>query len=234
LPDKNESDIDIFVFCEAVPGVSARRAAIESAGINTDEIHLSGERGRFWGVCDFLTAGGAEFCLMYFALDEMDQEIESVLDGARMDREDEYFYPTGRCATFLGMHVLYDRAGYIAGMKKRLAAYPPPLAEKTFSHHINFIDDAEDFARAVQRGDALFFHSTLEKALDHYLLALFALNRCFFPSRKRNLQAIDSFARKPADCSERLLEVVALGAKPETLEKSYELWSALCKELSEL
>jgi len=192
---------------------------------------ISKTGGKFWGVCDFVVINGIEVCIMYFTVLDMDADIESVLDGTRLDREDEYFYPTGRCSTFLSMHILYDKNGYIAGMKEKLSRYPQELSKKLYNHHIKSINDIEDFERAVQRGDVLFYHSALDTAIDHYLQALFALNKCFFPSRKRTLEFIYEFQYKPDNCSERLVEVLELGARTETLSKSYEGWVLLCKEL---
>ena len=231
LPVHNESDIDIFVFCDKIPTIESRHSAVIQLGTAVNNMKLSEKSGRFWGVCDFITIAGTELCLMYFTTAGMDKDINSVLDGTRLDRENEYFYPTGRCATFIDMHILYDKTAYIARMKEVLALYPSALSEKLYAHHVSKINHEEDFNRAVERKDVLFFHSTLELALDHFLQALFALNKCFFPSRKRSIQFIDNFAIKPANCSERLLSVIEYGSKPETLRHSYDIWCELCEEL---
>ena len=232
LPARNESDIDIFVFCSHIPDVIERQAVVGKLGTVVLKMNFSETGGKFWGVCDFLSIDGAEICVMYFTVADMDDEIESVLNGSRLDRENEYFYPTGRCATLLSMYILYDKDGYISGMKEKLSVYPPALAGKLYDHHIRKINDTEDFERAVVRGDVLFYHSALESAIDHFLQALFALNLCFFPSRKRNLQFIENFQYKPRNCGERLLEAIELGARSETLARSYNIWSVLCKEFS--
>ena len=231
LPVHNESDIDIFIFCNEIPTTESRQSAVMQLGTAVDDMKLSEKSGRFWGVCDFITIAGIELCLMYFTTTDMDNDINSVLDGTRLDRENEYFYPTGRCATFIDMHILYDKTAFIARMKEKLALYPSLLSEKLYAHHVSKINHAEDFNRAVERKDVLFFHSTLELALDHFLQALFALNKCFFPSRKRSLQFIDNFEIKPANCSGRLLKVIENGSQPETLRQSYDIWCELCQEL---
>ena len=234
IPEHNESDIDIFVFCSQFPESQTRKSAVKKLAAVVSEMKLSEKTGRFWGGCDFVTIEGTEICLMYFNISDMNDEIESILNGSRLDRESEYFYPTGRCASFLSMYILYDKAGYISDMKEKLSVYPLSLAEKLYNHHICKINDAEDFERAISRGDVLFYHSTLELAIDHFLQTLFALNRCFFPSRKRNLQFIERFKNKPSNCSDRLLEVIELGSKSTTLSQSYDIWSALCEDLLEL
>lgn len=234
LPIQNESDIDIFVFCNQIPNIETRQATLKKIDFIIEEMMLSETSGRFWGVCDYITIDTSEICLMYFTISDMNSEIESVLNGSRLNRENEYFYPTGRCATFLSMYILYDKNGYIAEIKEKLLIYPLSLSKKLYHRHIIKIKDDEDFERAVQRKDVLFYHATLENALDHYLQALFALNKCFFPSRKRTLSFIEGFKCKPTDCSARLLEVIKLGSSAETLSKSYEVWSVLCKDILNL
>jgi len=156
-----------------------------------------------------------------------------VLNGTRLDKED-YFYPTGRCATMLSMFELHDKSGYIAEMKKRLSVYPQELSTRLFAHHIKKCNDTESFERAVSRSDVLFYHETAENAIDHFLQAIFALNKCFFPSRKRTIEFINGFDIKPLNCIERLLQTIELGAKPETLSNSYAVWHSLYKELFDL
>ena len=234
FPEHNEGDVDLFVFCSRVPDAKTRMAALNTLGDAASDLQISETAGRFWGTCDSLTLGGAdgaEVCLMYFAVSDMNEEIASVLSAQRLDREDEYFYPTGRCAAFLSMHSLYDADGYIAEMKNKLSIYPPGLSEKLYRRHQSKVHDAEDFQRAVSRGDVLFYHATLESAIDHFLQALFALNRCFFPSRKRTIAWIDGFDAKPSNCADRLLQAIELGARAETLAESYAVWVGLCKDL---
>jgi hypothetical protein len=231
IPENNESDIDIFIFCNQVPDIQTRQAAVKKVAVSW--MKISEAKGRFWGICDFATIDDTDICLMYFDISDMNDEIESVLNGSRPDRESEYFYPTGRCATFLSMHILCDKTGYISNMKEKLSVYPASLAENLYNHHIRKINDAEDFERAVARGDVLLYHFALELAIDHFLQALFALNRCYFPGRKRNMQYIESFKHKPENCSEKLLKVIKLGSEPDTLSKSYDLWVEICNELTE-
>ena len=119
-------------------------------------------------------------------------------------------------------------------MKQRCGNYPDALRNALLNAYLPKIDDEEDFQRAIRRGDVLFFHSTLDLALDSFLQALFALNRVYFPSRKRSLERIASFQIKPHDCEERLLRVVEMSSKPKTLSDAYDVWQQLCVELIKL
>jgi len=237
LPENGESDIDIYVFCKSIPEIQSRKEAIDRLGNVISNTNYSEHDSSFWGTIDFLTLNDTDICLMYFTTINMDEEIESVLNGTRLDREADYFYPTGRCATFLSMHILYDKNGYIANIKEKLSTYPQELTKKIYNHHIHKAKGnygGEDFERAVSSGDVLFYHSTLEFAIDHFLQALFALNKCYFPSRKRMIEFINGFDIKPLNCTDRLLQTVELGAKSETLSDSYAIWSSLHKELFDL
>jgi hypothetical protein len=232
LPAAGESDIDIFVFCDIVPNIEKRHAAARSLGDCITDLRVSSSSGKHWGTCDFVFFDQAEVCLMYYTIDGMNAEIESILSGARPNKEDNYFYPTGRCASFLTMHILCDKQGYIAAMQERLRVYPQSLAAQLVRYHLDQLLDAEDLERAVSRKDVLFYHFALDLSLDHFLQALFALNRCYFPSRKRMLSFIETFAKKPARCAERILNVIALGANGETVLQSYEELASLLSELS--
>jgi len=232
IPTQNESDIDIFIFCNQIPKVNTRKQSFKKLDNAISNMKLSETSGRFWGVCDFVTINDTEICLMYFTIFDMNNEIESVLNGSRLEREAEYFYPTGRCATFLSMYILYDTNGYIEKMKEKLSDYPLILSEMLYNHHIEKMKNDEDFERAVTRQDILFYHSTLENSIDHFLQALFALNKCFFPSRKRTLLFIDDFKYKPLNYSEKLLKVIELGSTAQTLAQSFDIWCTLCDELS--
>lgn len=236
LPEANESDIDLYIFCNEIPSVEKRQAMIDSLGSNVRSSNISKEESQFWGMCDFVTIGNMDFCLMYFTTIKMSEYIEAVLNGERVDKEGTFFYPTGRIATILSMYVLLDKHNYISLLKQRLEVYPVDLSEKMIKYHIRRLNGlvTEDIERAVSRKEVLLYHYALEISIDHFLQALFALNKCFFPSRKRTIQYIDKFSEKPIDCAERLLKAVALSGAPDTLFQSNEIWSALCNELTNL
>lgn len=96
------------------------------------------------------------------------------------------------------------------------------------------VTSEEDFRRAVDRQDVFFYHFVLDLALDHFLQALFALNRTYFPSRKRSLEHIAEFRVKPIPCEDMLLRAIELGGKPGSVADSYQIWQALTTELSAL
>lgn len=233
-PEPGEGDIDLFVYCTEIPTKSQRQALLMSLGDEVGQVEIARLESGHFGQGDCLMAAGVETWLLYFTLAEARAEFESILDGLRLDRLDNYYYPIGRLAMWKTMRSLYDPDGFLQFLKDRLAVYPKKLAAAMVSHHLEALDDAEDLERAVGRKDVLFFHFALDLALDHFLQAVFALNREYFPSRKRSEIYLQGFKVKPLECEERLRQVLALGGNVETLELSYGTWNDLIHDLKSL
>lgn len=234
LPNAGEGDIDIFIYCDKIPEIEQRKRIINELGNLLQESKINVFEGGHWGIGDFTLINGVETWLMYFTKIETTVDIEAILKGDYPDKLDNYYYPIGRCAMLKNINVLCDKDGYLNSLKERLSEYPDKLAKTLIQHHLEELDDTEDLERAVVRKDVLFYHFALDLAIDHFLQALFALNRTYFPSRKRSLEFIGNFNIKPESCEKRLLEVVRLSAYSESVSHSYELWSSLVKELRKL
>lgn len=234
LPPPGEGDIDLFVYCKEIPPADERSARLASLGAAADQIRVGAIAGGDWGVADALLLCGVETWVMYFTVDQLWAEVRATLAGANVRRVDDYYYPAGRLAMLLNMEVCYDPDGLLASVADAIREYPEALVAAQLAYHLPLMHDEEDFGRAVSRGDLLFYHFVFDLALDHFLQALFALNRTYFPSRKRSLEHIAAFARKPANCEERLLLAVELGARPASLPQSYRIWRDLTRELADL
>jgi hypothetical protein len=209
LPAADESDVDVFVFCSRVPEDARRAEVLSPLCEELENVKIGAIHSDHWGEGDCATLGGMEVWLMYFDAQAQCDYTEAILRGDHPDKADNYFYPTGRLATIAGMKTLYDRNGWLKSMKELLQPYPETLAQKLTVYHIGSLRDTEDLDRAVRRGDVLFYHFALDLALDHFLQALFALNRSYFPSRKRTLEIAAGFSRKPERLNERLHEVLS-------------------------
>lgn len=231
LPKAGEGDIDIFIYCDTIPEFRERQALLNQLGDLLQESKINVFEGGHWGVGDFALINGVETWLMYFTVNETLKDIESILNGDYPDKLDNYYYPIGRCAMLKSINILYDKSGFLYSIKERLNKYPDKLAEILIQYHLNELEDTEDLERAVVRKDVLFYHFAIDIAIDHFLQALFAINRTYFPSRKRTLDFIRNFNIKPERCSERLLEVIKLGSCPEGISQSYELLSSMVKDL---
>jgi hypothetical protein len=207
---------------------------ITSLAEELEQVEIGKLESGHWGQGDCLLLAGVETWLLYFTIAEAQAELDAILDGGYLGRLDSYYYPIGRCAMWKRMRVFYDPDGFLQAIKQRLDEYPRELASAVINHHLNGLDDVEDLERAVQRQDVFFYHFALDLALDHFLQALFALNSEYFPSRKRSEAYLRQFRIKPAECEERLRQVVALGANSQTLVQSYKTWNGLIHDLRTL
>lgn len=233
IPKAGEADIDIFVLCDKVPSYEQRKAFYDRNCSLFEECSMTVCEGGVWGTGDVFIIDGVETMLMYFSTDETLNYVEDILDGKHLDSV-KGFYPVGRCSTLKNINIIYDELGILVSLKEKLSVYPDKLKKALAEFHLGKTNDEEDFGRALRRKDVLFYHQVLEVSIDHYLQALYAINKTYFPSRKRTKQYIDSFEIKPENCYERLLEVVRLGADPEQISKSYGEWCSLVDDLKEL
>jgi hypothetical protein len=231
LPQAGEGDIDLFIYCDTIPSPERRQSVIDQMGDLAQDGRVKVFAGGHWGEGDFLRINGVETWLMYFTQRDVSRNVDAILNGDFPDKLDNYYYPIGRCAMLQSCTVLYDPGDYLHSLKEKLRVYPAPLAEKLAGYHLKKLADVEDMQRAAARKDVLFYHFALEIAIDHFLQALFALNRTFFPSRKRSLLFLARFDVQPADCANRLLEVLRLGGAPEGIPQSYALWAGLVEDL---
>lgn len=234
IPKEGEGDIDVFIYCDDIPGIEARQAITYQLGDLFQQVKIKAFESEHWGSGDFVLINGVETWLMYFAVNQTLNNLESILNGDYPDRLDNYYYPVGRCAMLKGINILYDKNGFLYTLKDRLAEYPDNLAKILIKHHLAELDDIEDLERAVTRKDVLFYHFAMDIAIDHFLQALFAMNKTYFPSRKRTLDFIKNFNIKPEGCDEQILDVVRLGASSEGIKQSYELWSKMVNELKQI
>jgi hypothetical protein len=163
---------------------------------------------------------------MYYTTREAEEEIDTILNGPYLGRTSGGFYPTGRLRMIQDFRVLFDK-GFLSTLQQKAAVFPKELAERIIVFHTGRLADDEDLRRAVAKKDALFYHAALDEGLDNFLIALFTLNGVFFPSRKRNMEAIRGFAVKPEGCESLLADALRYGGTAETLALSFEAWRRL-------
>ncbi|MDF2943263.1 MAG: hypothetical protein K0S01_2121 [Herbinix sp.] len=234
LPRAGEGDIDIFIYCDMIPNYEKRQALLNQMGNQIQEGKINIFEGGHWGIGDFMLINGVETWLMYFTVTDTVTDVEAILNGEYPDKLDNYYYPIGRCAMLKNINVLFDQCDFLDDLKKRLSYYPDKLAKILIQYHLDELKDTEDLERAVVRKDVLFYHFAIDIAIDHFLQSLFAINRAYFPSRKRTLDFIKNFNIKPEGCTEKLLQVIKLGGFTEGIEQSFALWSNMVNELIKL
>jgi hypothetical protein len=230
VPKAGESDIDIFLLGDKIPSYEYRKAVYDKNSTLFEKCIMNVCEGGDWGTGDIFIIDGVEAMLMYFSTDETLKYVNDILEGKHLDSI-KGFYPVGRCATLKNINVIYDELGILGSLKEKLLIYPDELKKELVGFHLSRTKDEEGFGRALLRKDVLFYHQVLEVSIDHYLQALYAVNKTYFPSRKRTKQYIDSFEIKPENCYERLLEVIKFGSSPDSIEKSYSEWCRLVSDL---
>lgn len=231
IPGK--SDIDLFVLCSEVPSQEERQRCYSLLQAADFTLQMAVCSGGVWGHGDILITDGIDVMPMYFTINEMQQYLEEVLACKHLDK-DGRFYPVGRLASISTINILYEENDTWTTLKNRINTKPYSFFKTWFENEIGQVLDEEDLGRAELRKEVLFFHQVLENALDHLLQALFALNDCYFPSRKRTLLAIEAFQYKPDNCYARLLAMVADGVNEDTMYKAIEELRLITNEVYEM
>jgi len=233
LPEAGKGDFDIFIYCDEIPKTQGREEKLKLLGGSLANIKCDYFNSEAWGICDYCTIEGIDTWLMYFRKEDVIKNMQDILVGKYLWKTSDDYFPIGRIAMLSSINIFYDD-GFLNHTKRQLASYPPELKSKMLAYHTERMLDAEDFERAVSRGDIVFYHHVLEKAMEHFLMALYALNETYFPSMKKSLKYMNSFSVKPNLCAERLLNAIKNGAYEEGLVSSYEEYSRLCEELERL
>jgi hypothetical protein len=215
--NKEEGDIDIVVYCREPMQESRKETVYARIPFSTRPEHVF--ESRHWGSGDRAEIAGVESWLMYFVQEEVERDIADVCAGKGIGNDNGY-YPVGRLSMFQKMRILYERSVFLSAVKDRLSVYPAELKISVVEHCRAGLRNEEDLVRAAGRADVLFYHVSIDQAVDKLLQLLFALNETYFPSRKRNMAFIEAFTVKPADFGTRLMSVVLLGARESTLGDS--------------
>lgn len=230
IPGK--SDIDLFVLCDHVPDQAERLAGYRSHLPDCGDIQMEVCSGGHWGYGDIFVCEGVNIMPMYFTCSEMESYLREVLDSRHLGK-DGRFYPIGRLASIETLHILYEKNAAWTKLIDLVKTYPQTLFSQWYASEIGQMIDEEDLDRSELRHEVLFYHQVVENFLDHFLQALFARNHCYFPSRKRTEEAITSFRVKPKNCFARLLRIVELGSKAETMDQSIAELRKIADELKQ-
>ena len=217
IPGK--SDIDLFVLCSEVPPKEERMLWYQ--GIQNEKFDLQMEvcNGGQWGYGDILVVDEIDVMPMYFTIKEMHDYLKEVLECKHLEKEGR-FYPVGRVASIATIHILNEKENAWTNLKNMVNQKPNTFFQRWYENEICQVLDEEDLGRSELRKEVLFFHQVLENSLDHLLQAVYDINKCYFPSRKRTMPAIDEFQYKPVDCFERLIRIVQNGSREETMDQA--------------
>ena len=88
LPEAGEGDIDVFIYCEAIPSPEIRKEAFKELEYPIDEIRFDVFESVHWGIADLAIINGVETWLMYFTVTETLNNVESIVNGEYPDNLD--------------------------------------------------------------------------------------------------------------------------------------------------
>ena len=202
-----QSDIDLFVICTEIPTPQERIALYRLLISDETKVHMNVSNGGLWGFGDILDFQCIDVMPMYFTVVEMRAYLEDVLQGNHLERVGR-FYPIGRLASIETLNILYEKEHTWTTIVDRVKEYPEDLFRAWCQVQSVQILDEEDISRVILRKEILFYHQVLEEAIDHMLQALYAINRRYFPSRKRTEQTIQTFQYTPEDFVIRLRSII--------------------------
>ena len=228
-----KSDIDLFIICKNVPDADRRLSLYKQLDGLYDKLEMEVCSGGLWGYGDIFYCNGIDIMPMFFPVAEMQEYLDEILAGKHLEKEGS-FYPIGRLASVETLNVLWERDLAWTTLINKVKTYPQELFDKWYSSEVEKMIDEEDLGRAKLRHEVLFYHQVVEEFLDHFLQALYAKNKRYFPSRKRTEAAIASFDLKPENCYERLMKIVQLGSREDTIEESVDELQKLSQKLMEL
>lgn len=207
-----DSDIDLGIYYgEAEPFEIARIRAL--AGEWNDEpdpvVTDFYEWGRWVNGGAWLCIDGQQVDLLYRELGKLERTIDDCLRG-----EVEIDWPQQPPAGFhsqvyLGeLHIcrpLLDRAGALAGLKRRVDRYPAALGKALVSKRLQLADFTLAHARkSAGRADVLNTVTCLTRSLICLNHVIFALNEAWFLNDKTALAEISGFRTGPPGYAERV------------------------------
>lgn len=228
-----KSDVDLFVLCSQVPPKEERKTLYAELSELCESVTMEVCHDKIWGQGDIFIVGGIDIMPMYFCKDDFTSYVYDVLDGKYLYAEGR-FYPIGRLASVETIHIFYEKNNIWTNLKEKVCTHPKKLFEKWYKAQSSLILDEEDLSRVLLRKEILFYHQVLENALDHFLQTLYALNNCYFPSRKRSEIAVETFLVKPKNCYKRLIKIIQDSSNIDSIENSVQELKTLTAELLSL
>lgn len=140
------------------------------------------------------------------------------------------------CSEIQVCQPLYDPVGLIAGLKTRVAGYPPALKQKIVQRFLwdaRFsLDNAKKF---VARGQVYLLAGSITRVASDLVQVLYGLNEtCFLSDKKMTVDA-DRFSAKPDRFVERVSVILSnLGNTPGELSQAHSGIEALFEEMAAL
>jgi hypothetical protein len=201
------SDIDLYVYShEPVP--LEQRVEIASGARRAEIGNEFWEPGDEW----IDNATGISADVMF----RNTRWIEDQLDRVLKHHQASVGYSTCFWYNVLHSEILFDRAGWFAGLQARARApYPEELRTAIIAKNLpilrrNMSSYIHQMELAIQRGDLVSLNHRATALLASYFDVLFAVNRQPHPGEKRLVKFAEQLcSERPADFAVRITELLA-------------------------
>lgn len=224
----NNSDFDIYIYCNAEPDVKIRREIAEKYSDNLEIDNHFFETGDVFVFRE--TAKPVD--VMYRSL----QSIEGNIDWVWTKCNASLGYTTCFVDNVNKSKILFDRNGWFGRLQQKTQApYPDKLAENIIRKNFSYLKDVmfsyyEQIEHAVKRGDLVSVNHRSAAFLASYFDVIFAKNRVLNPGEKKLVE----FAKKNCRILPENFEVDVNTFAAGVVEKRLEAGNALVENLRKI
>lgn len=237
------SDVDIYLFADAVLPAAERDAAVARA-------LGPAARPASWGADEPFVQGGTDFLHRGQRIEVWLRSAGQVEDAIRASLRGEVrrepavwavmgFFGHVALADVQSMRIVEDPGGMLARWKDEVRAYPEPLRRailRRFTAEAAFWPGNPHYHSAVERGDAIYASAIVQQVAQALIQVIFALNRVYFPGEKKLAEAMDGLPVQPPDFAARLQALLFPACEPgvPALRDQQRELTALLDEMKQL
>jgi len=194
-----DSDIDLYVYTTSVIPLNDRVAIVEKLGTTRSDLNL-----QFWDLGDewYDEETGIEVDVIYWDT----SWIEGQLDRVLVEHQASTGYSTCFWHTIRDSLILYDKNGWLHGLKEKSAVpFPEPLRRAIIAKNHPVLRRVipsylHQIEKAMRRNDLVSINHRVAALLASYFDVLFALNYVPNPGEKRLLKtASERCAKVPRE-----------------------------------
>ncbi len=186
----NNSDFDIYIYCNGEPDVEKRREIAQKYADNPEIDNHFYETGDVF----YLRETGKPIDIMYRSPESIEGNLRWVWEGCNASLG----YTTCFVDNVNKSKILFDRNGWFAKVQaKTQIPYPEKLAQDIITKNFSYLKDVmfsfyDQLKSAVNRSDFVSINHRSTAFLASYFDVIFALNKILHPGEKRLVE----FAKK--------------------------------------
>ena len=180
----SKSDIDIYIFTDKEILVTEREKIIKKYSSKYEA------GGEYFGSGDefFVDSMNKQLDVMYWDKNW----IENIIDNVWIKCYPSNGYSTCFLFTIKNCEIMYDKSGWLAGLKNKLdTQYPQKLKHNIIKRNMMLLKDKpfasyyEQIEKALQRNDSNSVNHRIAAFLASYFDIIFALNELLHPGEKK-------------------------------------------------